>query len=309
MSVVVVTGASGYIGGALTRRLEAAGKTVRRVSTRGNADLSDAAAWRPILRDAEAVIHLSWRTTLRAAEADPHGDERMNLAPVRALIGAAAELGSRPTVLFASSATIVGIDHANPVDEAMADRPVSVYDRHKKHAEDLLREATRSGVLRTVSLRLANVYGAGSPSRNADRGILNMMIARAARGEALTHYGDGRYVRDFIHLDDVTAAFMAALRTPGILDGGYYIVATGQGHSLAQAYRWIADEAGARSGREVEIVRTAEPPDLMPIERRNFIGDAALFSRSTGWRPTLDLRAGIRHSFDRHLDLLAVGAA
>jgi nucleoside-diphosphate-sugar epimerase len=232
----------------------------------------------------------------------------MNLAPVCGLVRAAAELHPRLKVLFASSTTIVGIDHANPVNEAAADRPLTVYDRHKRRAEELLCEATRRGGLRACSLRLANVYGSGSPSRNAGRGVLNVMMARAARGEPLTLYGDGRYVRDFIHLDDVVAAFVAALRTPDILDGGHFVIATGQGHSLAQVYRWIADEARSRTGREPDIIRIAEPPDLLPIERRNFVGDASLFCRSTGWLPVMDLRGGIRHWFERHLGPTSAGA-
>lgn len=308
MSVVVVTGASGYIGSALTQRLEAAGNTVRRFAARDREGPASAAAWRQILEGAEALVHLSWRTSLRAAEADPQGDELMNLVPVRRLVEAAAHRDAPLKVLFASSATIVGVDHAGPVSEAAEDRPVTVYDRHKQRAEDLLREATQRGVLRACSLRLANVYGAGPPSRNADRGILNVMMARAWHGEPLTLYGDGRYIRDFIHLGDVVAAFIAALRTPAILNGGHYVIASGQGHSLAQAYRWIADEALACRGPGAGIVHVAEPPDLMPIERRNFVGDATLFGLKTGWRPTMDLRSGIRHWFAQQRAPEAAGA-
>lgn len=308
MSVVVVTGAGGYIGGALTQRLEVAGNTVRRFSTQDREGPASAAAWRQALEGAEALVHLSWRTSLRAAESDPQGDELMNLAPARGLVEAAAQLDAPLRVLFASSATIVGVDHVNPVNEAADDRPVTIYDRHKKRAEELLREATECGALRACSLRLANVYGAGPPSRSAGRGILNAMMARAWRGEPLTLYGDGRYIRDFIHLDDAVAAFMAALRTPAVLNGGHYVIATGQGHSLEQAYRWIADEARACGARGADIMHVAEPPDLMSIERRDFVGDASLFSRSTGWRPTMDLRSGIRHWFAQHRTPEAAGA-
>ena len=171
------------------------------------ADLARDRDWFDLLDSAEVVLHLSSRTDLRAAEADPVEDERINVAPVRALIRAAKRLSAAPKVVFASTVTIVGAQPANPVDETAPDRPCSVYDRHKLAAETLLREATAAGLLRVASLRLPNVYGYGQSSVNANRGILNAMMRRAANGEPLTIYSDGSYVRDFTHLSDVVEAF------------------------------------------------------------------------------------------------------
>jgi nucleoside-diphosphate-sugar epimerase len=152
-------------------------------------------------------------------------------------------------------------------------------------------------VVRACSLRLSNVYGGGLPV-NANRGILNAMMQRAAKGEPLTLYGKGQYVRDFIHLDDVVAAFAATL-DHDVCDGRPYVIASGVGHSLAEAYQLVADEAFRATGRRVEIREIAEPADLHPIEQRNFIGDPALFRQLTGWQPRLTLRDGVRAFFER----------
>lgn len=306
MSTVVVTGARGYIGSALAPRLSAEGHAVRLVSRSASAeghyeqaDLRDAAAWSRLIEGAAAIVHLSSRTDLRSAEADPAGDEDINVEPIRALINAAEKAAAPVKVVFASTVTIVGHQNANPVDERTPDCPCSVYDRHKLACETLLREATVRGVLRACSLRLSNVYGFGRSSVNANRGILNAMMKRAAAGEALSVYGDGGYIRDFTHLDDVVAAFSAAVASDSVGDGRHFVIATGEGHSLAETFGMVADEALARTGRRPEIRHVPEPADLQPIERRNFIGDSRLFRAATGWRPRFDLKAGIQDYFTR----------
>ncbi len=322
MKTVVVTGAQGYIGSALARRLADAGQTLRLLSRPSDAprtqaesgpnveyvqaDLRDERAWSELLAGAGSIIHLSSRTDLRAAEADPTGDDNVNVEPVRALVRAAKRSGTRPRVVFASTVTIVGAAHDNPVDEKTPDRPCSVYDRHKLACETLLREAASGGVLRACSLRLSNVYGHGRTSVNANRGIINSMMKRAANGEALTIYGDGSYVRDFTHLNDVVEAFCATAVSDRVCDGSHYVIATGEGHTLAEAFNLVAQEAFAQTGRRVDIRHVPEPGDLQPIERRNFVGNSSLFRELTGWRPRFDLRAGIRDSFARAISSPAI---
>jgi UDP-glucose 4-epimerase len=314
VKTVVITGARGYIGSALAEKLGREGYVLRLVSRSPSAahstsergvgehraaDLRDPQNWSELLRDADLVVHLSARTDLRAAETDPVGDEDVNVRPVRALVEAAGRRNEPLKVLFASAATIAGANPKVPVDDTARDNPCSVYDQHKLTCEMILREATDRGTVRACSLRLSNVYGYGGASINANRGILNIMMQRAFAGESLTLYGSGVYVRDFIHIEDVIDAFQRALATPDVCNGGHYVIASGQGHTLAEAYAMIAESAMHSLRRHIEIVRVPEPPDLHPIEKRNFIGDSHLFCEQTGWRPHTDLRSGITDYFVR----------
>ena len=323
MSTVVITGARGYIGTALAKRLADEGYSLRLVSRPSDipriesanaarieyieADLRDERVWSGLMSGAGAIVHLSSRTDLRAAEADPSGDGRINIDPVRALVKASAGAAAPPRVIFASTVTIVGVGPALPVDEKTPDEPCSVYDRHKLACESILRKAAGRGLVRSCSLRLSNVYGYGGTSLNANRGILNVMLKRAAEGEPLTLYGDGSYVRDFTHLDDVVDAFCRAISTDRAGDGGHYVIAKGRGCDLAEAYELVAAEAFRQIGRRVEIRHVPEPEDLQPIERRNFVGDSSSFQQLTGWRPIFDLQAGIRDYFARVASCAAIG--
>ncbi len=313
MKPLVITGGQGYIGSALAMRLAKERRLVQLVSNFSptqnvpasetvqhvRLDLRDEANWALLLQDAEAIVHLSWRTDLRAAEANPAEDRQLNVEPVRALIRAARNCRRGVPVIFASTVTIVGHAPPLPVNEQTPNQLCTVYDWHKLECETMLRDATRQGLLRACSLRLANVYGYGSGvlSTNTNRGILNEIMRRAARGETLSLYGKGEYVRDFTFIADVVDAFCQALATEHVWDGSSYVIASGRGHPLAEAFDLVAQEASRCTGRAVEIRHVPEPPDLYPIERRNFVGDSSLFQRLTGWRASVDLRTGIRDYF------------
>ena len=319
MSAVTITGARGYIGTVLAERLGAEGHRLRLVSRASRnppvarfperqveyvaADLRNPETWLSLLNDVDAVVHLSSRTNLHAAEANPREDHELNVEPARALILAARQLKRAIPVIFASTVTIVGPAPRIPVSETTEDQPCSVYDRHKLDCETMFLQATREGVLRACSLRLSNVYGYGSgvASINSNRGILNAAMRHAAQGGALTLYGDGAYVRDFTFIGDVVDAFCRALASKEVLNGRHYVIASGCGHTLAEAFELVAQEAFHRTGQAVEIRRLSEPSVLHPIERRNFVGDSTVFQRLTGWRPHVDLRSGIRDYFERSL--------
>jgi nucleoside-diphosphate-sugar epimerase len=264
------------------------------------ADLCNEENWRTLLMGADAVVHLSSRTDLHAAEADPPADSAINVEPVRSLVRAAARCGTAIPVIFASRSPVPLM----PI-WSMNRRPIvhaPVYDRHKLECETILPEATRRGILRACSLWLATVYGYGDGlgSINPNRGVLNTMIQRAINGQPLTLYGDGSPVRDFTHVHDVCAAFSMALAKHAALCGGsHYIVATGRGYGLAEAFACVVQEASRVARRNVEIHHVVEPPGLHPIERSNFVGDASAFQSLTGWRAQVDLQLGIRDYFER----------
>ena len=315
MKTIVVTGARGYIGSALVKPLADRGNALRLISRSAvtpsgepikhaeyvQADLREEESWRNLLQGADAVVHLSSRTDLHAAEVDPAGDRALNVEPIRALVRAAERNGTILRVVFASSTTVVGDTNINPVNEKTPDRPCSVYDRHKLECEIMLRDATHRGVLQACSLRLSTVYGYGNGvgSINPNRGILNAVIRGAVNGQPPTIYGDGQYLRDYIFVGDVVDAFCRAVESERVCDGGDYVIATGRGCTLADAFKCVAQEACRVTGRKVEIRYVPEPPDLHPIQRRSFVGDLSMFQRLTGWRPLVDLQYGIRDYFER----------
>jgi UDP-glucose 4-epimerase len=308
---VVISGASGYIATPIVERLAGAAARIVRLS-RGPlppaagcsdvvGDYADPALWDEVISGVDVVFHLAAQTSFYAAAKDPEADFRANVLPMRALLEAGRRAGAKPFIVFAGSSTQAGMPRYQPVNEGHPDEPITVYDLHKLVSEKLLEGYSRQGLSRGTTLRLSNVYGPGPRSSSADRGILNAMIARALRGERLNVYGEGSPLRDYLYIDDMAAAFLAAGRGLPELNGRHFVMGSGRGVTLLEAFRLIATRVEARTGRKVEVACVPEPPGLSPIESRRFVADASAFRSITGWAPAVSLEAGIDRTIDSML--------
>jgi len=285
-ATVAITGAAGFLGARLVDRLAREHCRILRIARsplppiderpaatvidiRG--DVGERELWDRVV-DADIIFHFAAQTSVAAAAADPDADFRANVTPLRHLLAACRDHGRRPIVLFAGTVTQAGIPSRLPVDEHCTDDPITVYDRHKLMAENDLKAAAAAGTLRGATLRLANVYGPGAHGRRADRDVLNRMIGAAVRGQPLTLFGTGEYLRDYIFVED--------------------------GVSIREAFTLIAERVESITGRPVAVTAMEPAAPLSRIERRHFVGDHSRFSAVTGWRPRWSLAAGIDRTIE-----------
>lgn len=302
---VIVTGASGYVAAALIARLAKAEAKIVKLSRAVTGDYADPELWRKVLPGADAVFHLAAQTSFYKAAENPDADFQANVAPMRALLEAGRRAGLKPFVVYAGSSTQAGLPKSSPVDESHPDEPVTVYDLHKLLSEKLLEGYARQGLARGATLRLSNVYGPGPKSSASDRGILNASIAKALRGEPLTVYGKGEPVRDYLFIDDLAEALLAAGRGGAALDGRHFVMGSGRGVSLKASFELVAARVEAKTGKKVSVTSVPEPAGLSPIEGRRFVGDSSAFRAAAGWAPTVSLEDGL----DRTIDSLTLAGA
>ena len=256
-------------------------------------DVRDQALWQSLPDGIDVVLHLAAQTSTYEANRDPQSDLNSNVLPMLLMLQKFQEHGGTPVVVCASTVTICGLPQRLPVGEDHPDAPITIYDLHKQMAENYLKYYVRIGAVRGAALRLANVYGPGPRSSRADRGILNQMVGRALRGEALTIYGRGEKLRDYVHVEDVANAFLAAAACMDALNGRHYIIGRGEGHSIAQALQLVAERVAVRTGKIVPVTSVEPPAGLSPIEARNFVADTRRFSEATGWCARYALAPGI----------------
>jgi len=307
--MILLTGGTGNLGGAI-RSVMNRNRIKLMVTSREESlfstgeyekiyksSLDSLETWIDLIKDVDVVFHLSGLTSLDITEKNIQQSYNANVIPIKFLIEAAKKTNRKDLlVVFASTATVFGINHQNPVNENTPVFPISNYDRHKIEAENLLKEATEKKILKSCSLRLANVYGVmgGNITRNRNRGILNMMMRKALNGQDLVVYGEESNIRDFIHISDVVSAFMAVINEVKSLDGSPYIISSGIGITLKEAFQIIANEANNNYGQNVSVTSVLQPEGLHPIETRSFIGDFSRLKKITGWYPTIAFAKGIK---------------
>jgi UDP-glucose 4-epimerase len=305
----LVTGGGGFIGSALVDRLVRDGHEVVVVddlSTGRLENLADAfASGRAHLAEvdlagpelagvvAEAqpqvVHHLAAQIDVRRSVADPLHDARVNVLGTIALAKAALDAGCRRLVFASSGGTVYGEPEpsALPIDERYPAGVTSPYGVAKRSAEDYLASFADLDGLEPVSLRLGNVYGPRQDP-HGEAGVVAIFCNHLLTDEPVTVFGDGRQTRDYVFVEDVVDAFLAAGERPDA-PGARLNVATGVETSVLDLYDRLREIAGF--GDEP----TFAPP--RPGELGRIALDCSEAGRVLGWRATVDLREGLSRTW------------
>ncbi len=248
-------------------------------------DVRDADTLETAMRGAEYVFHLAAQSNVLGAETDPDYAFTTNVMGTYRVLQAATRAGARRLV-FTSSREVYGQPASLPVPEVAPLAPKNAYGASKAAGEMACRTAAARGGLEVVSLRLANVYGAGDSGR-----VIPLWLERAARGDDLLIYG-GNQVLDFVWVGDtVTALIRAALvsrvifAASGLLpdandEPGFFTainVGTGQGTPIHLLASRVREAIGSEVNVRLLPARAAE------VER--FIADVSVLHETLGLRP------------------------
>ena len=270
---VVVLGAGGFVGGAIVRRLAGDGIACLPV-TRKECDLlaPDAAArLKGLVQATDSVVFVSAVAPARTAA---HVTANVRMGEVVCEV-----LGATPPLhLVYISSDAVYVDDANPVTERSCCQPSSLHGVMHLAREVMLRNSVKAPL---AVLRPTLLYGAGDPHNGYGP---NRFRRLAAKGEAITLFGDGEEQRDHVFIDDVAAVAALAIthRSRGALN-----VATGRSTS----FRAVAEMVVKLAPRPVPIQGT---PRQSPITHRHFDVTACLKAFPTFHFTALD--AGLRRA-------------
>jgi UDP-glucose 4-epimerase len=240
----LVTGADGFIGRALRRRLEAEGTRVFSLSR--NAHGADTIAV-DLGRDPviglddvrpDAVFHLAGRVHLMDEGPDAEAEHmRVTVEGTRLLLQAAADAGASVFVFF-SSCAVMPEGSASELDETTLPAPTTPYGRAKLRAEEFVLGMNAKSGMRTVCLRLPMVYGPGH------KGHLPRMITAIDRGifPPLPQYAGKR---SLVHVEDAADAAILVAQRPEAA-GKVFIVAEPRAYSSREIYEIVLHSLGRR---------------------------------------------------------------
>lgn len=155
--------------------------------------------------------------------------------------------------------------------------------------------------IKTCSLRLSNIFGEFQRIDNPNRGVLNFMMGRALRGEKLTVYGEGNFVRDYCYVQNYIDAFILAALSERT-NGNFYVLGSGEGMTFNEIVEKIKKIVELLTEKKVEITHIPHPQGENEINTRDFIADYSKFKKDTGWFPKISFEEGLKRTVEFYVN-------
>lgn len=269
------------------------------------ADIRDARSLRRCVRSASAVFHFAAQTAVTTSLRSPLDDFEVNAVGTVTLLEELRALRFPIPLLFTSTNKVYGnLDKlalrlnggryepqhpavlAKGVPESWPLDFYSPYGCSKGAADQYVLDYARTYDLPHVVFRMSCIYGPHQFGTE-DQGWVAHFLIRAAQGQCITIYGDGRQVRDILYVEDLVNAMLVASRNSAALAGRAFNIGGGVENtiSLNELLDMIEDLEDCRPEIKFEDWRVGD--------QRYYVSDVSAFSAATGWRPRVSAREGI----------------
>jgi len=294
MSVVLITGAAGFLGRHIVREMHLAGWTVLAVDSAAeeNAAVLPGVIYRSISLPntgferlvaefrPKACVHCAGRASVADSISNPSADFEAGVVLTASVLDALRKEACGCRTVFLSSAAVYGQPENLPVRETAESRPMSPYGYHKRICEILMEQAARLQGVPTASARIFSAYGPG-----LRRQVLWETAVQFAEKNAATLKGTGAESRDFIFSTDVARA-VRLLVEKAPCEGEVYNVATGQETSILEAVRVLSGYFPSAAPAVFQGGKTSGDPE-------RWVADCSRI-RALGFGETLPLEHGFR---------------
>jgi len=299
----LITGAAGFLGSALAEHLAREGHQVRGLDdlstgdpqalspdvhfTRG--DVNDRPKLWTLLQEVDCVYHLAARVSVQESVLYPREYNAVNVGGTVSLMEAMRDVGVR-RVILASSGAVYGDQGEQPLKETATPDPRSPYAVSKVSAEHYIRTIGKLWGMDTVCLRIFNAYGPGQHLPPSHPPVVPHFLRQALRGGTLVVHGDGNQTRDYVYVDDVVSAMVAAATAPGV---NGMVINVGSGTETST--RELVKRVGEASGREVDSIHNTNTSGGVSRMR----ADLTLATQKLNYRPSIKLDEGLRLTLRR----------
>ena len=304
---VLITGGLGFIGSNLALALVRAGARVTLLDAMirghgGNAfniepikdrvdvqlsDVRNRNIMRYIVRDKDYIFHLAGQNDHVLSLSDPFPDIDINIKGSAVLLEACKKHNKDVRMIYTGTRGEYGPAVKLPVTEDAPINPKGIYELSNLTAQKLFKIYNDNHGIRSVTLRLTNIYGERAQMRHHRFGVANWFVRLALDDETIKVFGDGSILRDFLYVDDtVEAIWKCSLSEEAF--GEVMNVGHDQPSNFLTLAKTIIDIAG--SGRW-EFAPFS--PERAAQEPGDFYSDTSKIQRIVGWKPKTSLEKGL----------------
>jgi CDP-paratose 2-epimerase len=326
-----ITGGAGFIGSNFTSRLLERGEKItiydnlsraganRNLSwlqdkfgkkafhlTQG--DVRDTALLTEASGEADVIVHLAAQVAVTTSVVNPREDFEINAQGTFNVLEAARLNERKPIVLYASTNKVYGgMEDVKVVEDVTrwhyADLPFgcpetqpldfhSPYGCSKGTGDQYVRDYARIYDLPTIVLRQSCIYGPRQFGVE-DQGWVAWMIIAAVTGRPLTIYGDGKQIRDILHVDDLLNAYDAAIAKVEAVKGKVFNLGGGPENTMS-IWTEFGPMLGKLLGKPVSVLRG----DWRPGDQKVFVADIRKAEQELGWKPKVGVEEGVRKLYE-----------
>jgi UDP-glucose 4-epimerase len=308
---VMITGGLGFIGSTLAHRLVEFGSHVLLVDSLipeygGNvfnihgiedkvtvniSDVRDRSSMNYLVQGKDCIFNLAGTLSHVDSMKDPFTDLEINCVAQLSILESCRKYNPKVKLVFAGTRGQYGRAKYLPVDENHPMEPTDVNGINNIAGEWYHILYNNVYGIRATSLRLTNTYGPRHQMKHPRQGIINWFIRQLIDGNVVKIYGDGKQVRDINYVDDVVEALLIAMAMEET--NGQVFNLGGIAISLVDLVKTMIKVYGKGSYELVPF-----PPESKAIEIGNYQADYRKFSSLTGWKPLVDLDAGLQRTFE-----------
>ncbi|MEK9132220.1 MAG: NAD-dependent epimerase/dehydratase family protein [Patescibacteria group bacterium] len=292
----LVTGGAGFIGSHVTAALIARGDKVRvldNLSTgkRENipagaefvkGDITDPSSIERAFEGIDGVFHMAALPRVQTSIEEPLITHDINLNGTLNVLLAASKAGVKK-LIYSASCAAYGDQSISPQHEELKPSPKSPYGLQKYVGEHYCNLASMFWNLETVSLRYFNVFGPRMCFEGAYTTVMAVFLKQRSEGKNLTVTGDGNQTRDFVYVEDVVTANLAAMDNEKVGKGEVINIGAGDNHSVNEVAKIIG-------GPIEKIAPRIEPHDTL--------ADISLAKKLLNWEPQVKFANGMTKTID-----------
>jgi UDP-glucose 4-epimerase len=309
---VLITGGLGFIGSNLAMKLVKAGAKVTLLDAMiaghgGNlfniepikdkvivnySDVRNKNIMNYIVRDKDYIFHLAGQNDHILSLTNPFPDIDINIKGSAVLLEACKKHNRSATLIYTGTRGEYGPAVKLPVSEDAPINPKGIYELSNLTAQKLFKIYNDNHGVRSVTLRLTNIYGERAQMKHHRFGVANWFIREAIDDETIKVFGDGSILRDFLYVDDtVDAIWMCALREKA------YGEVLNVGHDKPSSFLELAKAI-------IKIAGTGRwefapfSPERAAQEPGDFYSDINKIIKLVGWKPKTSLEEGLKKTID-----------